>query len=138
MVRFVAALALFALVSGCAVRDAEIAERARTDLIGMKQTDLRMCAGHPTNEDKYPGGEIWMYEHGAAGQGGLTIAPVLLPLAGAQIGQNGGGYCRVQLRMVKGKVTEVSYAGATDLIGGRDAVCAPIVRNCLDYRRAHP
>jgi len=129
---FTSALCVF--MCACAARDAEIAGRARSELIGLSDNDLRMCAGHPANEDKVPGGVIWMYEHGAASSDGLTITPVI-PVVGAQIGQPDGGYCRTQLKLVGGKVTEVSFAGATDLWGGRDAVCAPIVRNCLDYRK---
>ena len=45
-----------------------------------------------------------------------------------------GGYCRVQLRFTRGRVVEVSYAGATEIMGEDDAVCVPIVRNCIDYR----
>ena len=128
----IAALALLLLLTGCAVEEAQTAKRGRSELVGLSKTDLQMCAGHPANADKFPGGEIWMYEHGVASSGGVTVTPVI-PVAGAQIGQQGGGYCRVQLRLVKDKVTEVAYAGAIDELGGPEAVCAPIVRGCLDY-----
>lgn len=122
-------------LSGCAVEEAQIAQRSRSALIGMNAAAIRMCAGHPNNVDKIPGGEVWMYEHGAVSPGGVTVAPVLpiFPFGGATIG-SGNGYCRVQLRMVNSRVTEVSYAGATSVLGEKDAVCAPIVSNCLDYR----
>jgi hypothetical protein len=138
--RVITPLALALLLSACAVEQHEIAESGKSVLIGMSDTDIRMCAGHPNNEDKIKGGTIWMYEHGAASPGGVSVAPVLpvFPFGGATIGESGNGYCRVQLRMENGRVTEVSYAGATSELGERDAVCAPIVRNCLDYRRTHP
>jgi hypothetical protein len=133
-------LALALILSGCAVEQHEIAESGKSMLVGMSDTDIRMCAGHPNNEDKIKGGAVWMYEHGAASPGGLTVAPVLpvLPFGGATVGESDNGYCRVQLRIEKGKVTEVSYAGANSELGETDAVCAPIVRNCLDYKRTHP
>lgn len=131
--RYIFAPLICVLLCGCAARDAEIANRARAELVGMADSDLRMCAGHPTSEDNIPGGRILMYEHAAASSG-LTVTPVI-PVIGAQIGQPNGAYCRTQLKMVGGRVTEVSFAGATDLWGGRDAVCAPIVRNCLDYKK---
>jgi hypothetical protein len=139
-VRVVVPLVLALVLSGCAVEQREVAERARSVLIGMRDTDIRMCAGHPTNEDKIAGGEIWMYEHGATTPGGVSVAPVLpvSPFGGASIGPAGNGYCRVQLRMQNGRVAEVSYAGATSEFGERDAACAPIVSNCIDYRRTHP
>jgi hypothetical protein len=99
----------------------------------MRERDILMCAGHPTSEDNVSGGKIWMYEHGEATTGGLTFQPVL-PVVGAQITEPNTGYCRVQMRFAGGKVAEVSYAGATNVWGRKDAICAPIVRNCLDYR----
>jgi hypothetical protein len=133
MARHLRSLVVLLLMSGCAAQDAEIARRGRSELLGLSNVDLRMCAGHPNNEDKYPGGEIWMYEHGAVTPGGITVTPVI-PVAGVSIGQPGGGYCRVQLRLVHDRVTEVAYAGATDMIGGEDAACASIIRTCLEYR----
>lgn len=121
------------LLLGCAIENAQLALRGKSELVGLSERDVLMCAGHPTNEDAIPGGKIWMYEHGEAASGGFTIQPIL-PLAGAQVTQPSGGYCRVQFRFASGRVAEVSYAGATDVWGRKDAVCAPIIRNCLDYR----
>jgi hypothetical protein len=36
--------------------------------------------------------------------------------------------------LASGRVTEISYTGDTDIWGAKDAECAPIVRNCLEYR----
>jgi hypothetical protein len=126
-------LIMVVLLSGCAVREAQEAKRARSELVGLRKTDLQMCAGHPTNIDKIADGEIWMYEHAAVSPGGVTLTPAI-PVAGASFGQGGGGYCRVQLRLVRDQVAEVVYAGATDLLGADDAACAPIVASCLGYR----
>jgi len=122
------AICAFLFVSGCAAKDAERALLAREGLIGMTQHDIRMCAGLPSGKD----GDIWMYEHGAVTPAG--IAPVVPAPWGAVQINTGGGYCRVQLRFVKGRVAEVTYAGATDIFGARDAVCGPIVRTCLTYQ----
>jgi hypothetical protein len=138
--RVIIPLALAFILSGCAVEQHDVAESGRSALVGMSDTDIRMCAGHPNNEDKIKGGAIWMYEHGATSPGGVAVAPVLpvLPFGGATVGESDNGYCRVQLRIENGKVTEVSYAGANSVLGESEAVCAPIVRNCIDYRRTHP
>ncbi|HVX35797.1 MAG TPA: hypothetical protein VHC71_06235 [Hyphomicrobium sp.] len=114
------------------MKNADLALRAKSELIGLRENDLRMCAGHPTNEDNIPGGKIWMYEHADAVPAGITITPAL-PL-GTVLTPPSGGYCRVQFRIANAKVAEVTYAGATDQWGRRDAGCAPIVRSCLDYR----
>lgn len=128
----VVCLASFQLLSGCAIKNAQIALRGKSELVGLSERDVLMCAGHPTNEDTIPGGKIWMFEHSEAASGGFTIQPVL-PLAGAQVSQPNGGYCRVQFRFASGRVAEISYAGATDVWGRKDAVCAPIIENCLNY-----
>lgn len=127
-----ACLAFCQLLWGCAIENADIALRGKSELVGLRERDLLMCAGHPTNEDNIPGGKIWMYEHGQA-TGGFVVQPVI-PLAGAQLADPNSGYCRVQFRFAAGQVAEVSYAGATSSWGRKDAICAPIIRNCLDYR----
>jgi hypothetical protein len=120
-------------IAGCAVRYAEVARDARSKIIGYTNDDILMCAGHPTNTDKSRGSEIWMYEHGAVTPGG-AIPTVVSPYGGASLSQNSGQYCRVQFRFIGGRVAEISYAGDTDIWGAKDAECAPIVRNCLEYR----
>jgi hypothetical protein len=127
--------AILALL-GCATRYAEVAHSARTSVIGYTQDDILMCAGHPTNVDKAHDGEIWMYEHGSVTPGAATPT-IISPYGGASISQNSGQYCRVQFRFVNGRVSEISYAGDTDIWGARDAECGPIVRNCLEYKAPH-
>lgn len=134
--RGMAFIALMSALGGCAIKNADLALRAKSELIGLRENDLRMCAGHPTNEDNIPGGKIWMYEHADAIPAGITITPAL-PL-GTVLTPPSGGYCRVQFRITNAKVAEVTYAGATDQWGRRDAGCAPIVRSCLDYKSSRP
>jgi hypothetical protein len=121
------------ITTGCAVHDADLALRGKSELVGLQKNDLLMCAGHPANEDTIPGGKIWMYEHANVDQSVITVAPTL-PLVGTAVTPPSAGYCRVQFRIMRDKVTEVSYAGATDEWGRRDAGCAPIIRNCIEYR----
>jgi hypothetical protein len=131
--RYVSAFVSLATLAGCAAGDAQLAARAKSELLGLNTSDLRMCAGLPNGTAGIKDGEIWMYEHGAANPGGVSLPGI--PVMGAQITGPSGGYCRVQLRMVKERVTEVSFAGATDFWGARDAVCGPMIRNCLEYRQ---
>jgi len=117
------------LLSGCAADQAELAARGKHQLTGLTPTEMRMCAGHPASIAPVERGEVWVYEHGATQSGISLVSPVLY---GVQLNQPGGGYCRVQLRFVDRRVAEVVYAGATDAWGARDAVCAPIIRTCLE------
>lgn len=128
--RAFASICLLIFVSACAERDAENARTAKEALLGYTQSQIRMCAGLPTGTSKDGAGEIWMYEHAAASPGGITPSIPTLPV-GVQVSGASGGYCRVQLRFTAGRVAEVQYAGASDLLEARDAVCGPIVRNCV-------
>jgi hypothetical protein len=123
-------------LSGCAEREAEWARRGRESLIGLNQSNIRMCAGLPTGTAKDGTAEIWMYEHAASAPGGVAAPTFTIP-PGLNIGgQPLTGYCRVQLRFVDGKVAQVQYAGATDIGDAQDAVCGQIVRTCLRHARA--
>jgi len=124
------------LLAGCAADQADMAARGRDKLIGLNETDVRMCAGHPAATAPVEHGEIWMYEHGASQIGpGLTALPVPY---GISISEPSGRYCRVQLRFVDNRVVEVAYAGATDIWGARDAACAPIIRTCIELAERRP
>ena len=124
------------VLAGCAEREAEWARRGRESLIGLNQSNIRMCAGLPTGTAKDGTGEIWMYEHAASAPGGVAPPAVTIP-PGLNIGgQPLTGYCRMQLRFVGGRVAEVQYAGNTDIGDARDAVCGQIVRTCLGYAQA--
>jgi hypothetical protein len=121
------------VLTACAEREAEWARRGRDSLVGLDQSTVRMCAGLPSGTAKDGTGEIWMYEHAASPPGGVALPAVTIP-PGVNIGgQPPTGYCRVQLRFVKGKVAQVQYAGATDIGSAQDAVCGQIVRTCLGY-----
>jgi hypothetical protein len=130
-------LVLMSLVlAGCAQKDAEWAQSGREKLVGLDQSAIRMCAGLPTGTTKDGKDEIWMYEHATSPPDGIAPPTFTIP-PGLNIGsQPITGYCRVQLRFVKGRVTQVQYAGATDIGSARDAACGQIVRTCLGYTQA--
>lgn len=125
-VLLLAALALAA----CAARQAQWARAGKATLVGMSDSDVRVCAGHPANIHKIKNGEVWVYEQKAATPGGIPVVVPAVPGFGFVGGSD--GYCRVVLRMVGGKVVEMSYAGATEVWGHRDAACGPIVRTCVE------
>ena len=130
------AAALVGLLGGCAAEQAREAWAARSRLVGMTSSDVRMCAGFPAATAPDGDGEIWMFEHGATTPGGIAPPALTVPtLTGVgTIGLSTDGYCRAQMRFASGRVTEVTYAGATSIGAAKDAFCAPIVRNCLSYR----
>ncbi|WP_024507150.1 hypothetical protein [Bradyrhizobium sp. ARR65] len=122
------------VLAGCAEKEAEWAQRGKESLIGLDQSSIRMCAGLPTGTTKDGRGEIWMYEHTTSPPGGVAPPTFTVPPGFNVGGSAPSGYCRVQLRFASGKVAEVQYAGATDILDARDAACGQIVRTCLDYK----
>jgi hypothetical protein len=121
-------------LTACATQYARVANDAKVTIVGFTTDDILMCAGHPSTIDKSGASEIWMYEHGAVTPGGV-VPTIVSPYGGASLTQSAGQYCRVQLRIDRGQVTDVSYAGDTDVFGAKNAECAPVVRNCLEYRK---
>src|SRR5918996_855418 len=101
-------LASSVLLASCGAREAELAQQARGGLVGLSQSDIRMCAGLAAKTEKDKAGDIRMYEHGASMPGGFPAPTVLVPVAG------------------------VEYSGETDLFGNRDAVCSQMIRTCLE------
>jgi len=121
-------------LASCAAEQAEMAAKARSDLVGLSQSTIRMCAGLATKVEKDRSGDIWMYEHGTSSPGGFASPTLVAPIVGGVQLNQPNGYCRVQLRFVNNRVAEVQYAGETDIMGARDAACAQMVRTCLEQR----
>ena len=128
----VACLASSALLASCGAREAEIAQQARGGLVGLSQSDIRMCAGLAAKTEKDKTGDVWMYEHGASMPGGFPAPTVLVPMGGGVTFNQPTSYCRVQFRFVKDRVAAIEYSGETDLFGNRDAVCSQMIRTCLE------
>lgn len=119
-------------LAACAYQDAKTADQAQQSLIGTPVADLDLCAGLPSKTEKInPSTEIRSYERNEATNSGLNVT---FPVIGGGATIGAGGYCHAQFKVVNGAVAAVSYAGDTTVAGATDAVCAPIVRACVDQR----
>lgn len=132
---------LASLCVGCVHRSAEQALRGKSALLGLSKTQVRMCAGLPNKTISDDGNEIWSYERAVAGGASISL-PTLptnfaIPLAipGPSFSQSNVSYCHAQVRFVEGRVVEVAYAGATDILNARDAACGQVVKGCIGYGR---
>jgi len=125
-------VALFLLLGSCAARDASVADAARTEMVGLRADDLRLCAGPPDKRETSDAGEFWTYDRTPSG-GGVSV-PV--PVAGGSVSFSGGGICRATFQLVEGRVTRISINGTNELGVARDAACAPVVQGCLRMIRA--
>jgi hypothetical protein len=123
-------------LTACGLHDSHVASHAEADLVGMSELNLHLCAGFPTKTETVQGVVLETYETTAA-QPNLSVAlPSLGPISGGGFGVSGGGssYCRATFALVDGKITSVHYAGATEVLFGPLAKCAPIVEHCLTER----
>src|SRR5579862_4933015 len=114
----------------CASNDVEIAKTARTSLLGMSELNLEACLGVP--DQKVTSGKTTIFTYSANSTHSLNFT---VPIVNA-VGISFNGYCHAIFRLEKGRVTEIHYSGDTDdpLGAGKDAVCASIVRSCLEGR----
>ncbi len=124
--------ALLVSLGSCAARDASIADDARTQMIGVRADDLRLCAGPPDKRENSEAGEFWTYDRNPPA-GGVSM-PV--PVTGGSVSLTGAGICRVTFQLVEARVTRISVNGASELGVARDAACAPVVQGCLRLLRA--
>ncbi|ADJ27061.1 hypothetical protein [Nitrosococcus watsonii] len=127
-----ALLVIATLLAGCANTKfgrADLAERAKVELVGKSRKDILMCAGVPVRSQQaenlkfmtyYSGGDSDAYVAGEAGS------------------STGGGavsvkkrYCKVTFILSGGVVEKVNYAGRTGGFITEGEQCAFVLQNCL-------
>jgi hypothetical protein len=118
LIILISILTLCVFISGCAVhKRMEIAESAKTELVGLSKKDLLSCAGVPTRSDKVDDMEFLTYGSDATGIGFFHRSK---------------RYCEVTFTLKNGVVEKVSYSGNT---GGRfteDEQCAYVIKSCMN------
>jgi len=125
-------LLIAALLAGCASTKfgrADLAERAKVELIGKSKKDILMCAGVPVRSEQAENMEFMTYY-----SGGDSDAYV----AGGAGSSAGGGavsvkkrYCEVTFILSNGIVEKVNYAGRTGGLITEGEQCAFVLQNCL-------
>lgn len=139
-------LVLAALLAGCASHEAQ---EVRTWATGRSIASLEQCAGKPSATDTLPDGSSiaqWDYTEPTTNTSlpvpvtflaDLTTfiyAPILAAFAGVgtiSTQWSNSGSCRAIATVRDGIVTRLRYAGPNGGLSGPDAVCAPILRECL-------
>ncbi|HLG90128.1 MAG TPA: hypothetical protein VKZ79_23380 [Alphaproteobacteria bacterium] len=118
------------LCAGCSIGRSDVAEKARTALIGAPKSEILQCAGVPDRTMVQDRVEYMTYDNEQTGQSGLT-----LPIIGGGINLVGDEYCRTTFAMVDGRVRSLSYAGNTGNMLGSLAMCGFTVATCVDDRK---
>jgi hypothetical protein len=122
-------LCLPLILAACGYPESRRAHKAQISMIGMTEEDLQACAGIPDkkqalNDDT----SVLQYAYKPKATGAFSINPLglgTLSFAGQ------GSECTAIFRIYKHRVSDLHFAGDTDLEIGTDGVCEPIVRGCV-------
>jgi hypothetical protein len=125
-------LIIVLLLSGCALQRAEMAYRAKSEIIGMSKTDLLMCAGVPIRQEKVDDLEFLIYSGGKDIQGAevATATGDSNGATGVAVG-NPYYYCEATFVLKDGTVQKVLYKSRRGGVFTKDEPCGFIVENCL-------
>ena len=107
------------IVAGCAALDrAKLAERARTELVGVTKEHLLACAGAPDKRLASTDKEYLTY--------------VIQTERGTVEGTGGGSrFCEATFVVKDNRVEAVTYRGKTGGLLTKGEQCGYIVQNCL-------
>lgn len=118
--RFTVLLGAVLMVASCAALDrAQLAERARSELIGVTKDHLLACAGAPdkhltSGDSEYLTYSIHTEQRTVDGTGG------------------GSRFCEATFILKNGLVEAVTYRGKTGGLATKGEQCGYIVQNCLN------
>lgn len=115
---------------------------AKTEMVGLSEAELRMCAGFPTaSADLGEDGRIWTYQREVRRGSLNVVVPTnslgALPALGGSVNVAPGGYCHTQVRLMGGRVTEIAFAGDNNEPNSLNALCVAMVDGCVAYARQH-
>ena len=115
------------LLTGCSLEDSNIAQQAKTRLMGMPEVDLQSCLGAPDQHSTFGQTDILTYYAQSTSNSSFSV-PVV---GGFSFGN--GGYCHMTVQVKDGAVTQILYSGEKNATFSPDAYCAPILRSCLAH-----
>lgn len=114
---------------------------ARTELVGLDQDDVRMCAGFPTaSTATADGGSIWAYRRDMPRGNWNVVNPSFtlfgaIPAVNTSTSGSSGGNCSTQFRFADNKLKQVEFAGDNNTTTDINGLCVSMIDNCLIYAR---
>jgi hypothetical protein len=129
-------------MTGCAIERAQVAQDARTKMLGLSKEQVLACMGAPATRMAEGATEVWAYNSGDGhtavfGSGSSqTTASIIGGMGQATTNSFGSAvatkrYCTVNVVMTDGRVSRVNYAGPTGGLITSGEQCAFAVRNCV-------
>jgi hypothetical protein len=122
------------LLAGCSVQRSQQADDAQNKMIGMSKERVLACMGPPASRMAEGATEVWSY---GSGDGRIDTAGAV-GSGGAFNATSRGHYCRINVVISQGTVSQVNYSGPTAggsgplgmLLAAHDQ-CGYAVQNCL-------
>lgn len=120
------------LLSACASPLEQVAERARTEMLGMSADQLKACAGEPTATNRENGIDLWSYFRETSRSAAVISQGIgYTPTNRGETSYDYFRYCEATFTLQDGRVREVEFRGRTAT--GREIMepCGAIVERCL-------
>ena len=129
--RWIVAAAIMAIpLAACAIQRSETARTAKEQMIGLPKEKVLACMGPPANQMTVGNTEVWAYASG----NGQTVGSAFASGSGgfaSGFGVSEQRFCKVDIVMSKGAVSEVNYSGPTGGLLAPGEQCAFAVQNCV-------
>jgi len=119
------------LLGACASPLDQVAERARTEMIGLTEAQLKACAGEPTATNREGAVDIWSYFRETS-RSATAISDVgYTPTNRGETTYDYFRYCEATFLLQGGRVQAVEFRGRTAT--GREIMepCGAIVERCV-------
>ena len=118
-----------AILAGCAIQRAQVAEDARAQLVGMSKEQILACMGPPASKASEGQTEVWGYN---SGNGTVVTSG---SVSGATFsGVSSSRFCKINLVFASGAVSAVNYQGPTGGLITAGEQCAYAVDACVRKR----
>ncbi len=115
---------------------------ARTELVGLDEDDVRMCAGFPSaSSPTSDGGTIWAYRRDMPRGSWNVVNPSFtlfgaIPAVNTSTSRASGGNCSTQFRFSDRKLKQVEFAGDNNTATDINGLCVSMIDNCVIYARS--
>jgi len=120
------AVGLALVLQGCALQRAEIAQDARSQMVGMTKEQVLSCMGPPANKAAEGATEVWSYDSG----NGMQVADISGDRYSATAVST-RRFCKINVVMTAGAVSAVNYTGPTGGLLTAGEQCAYAVNACV-------
>jgi hypothetical protein len=127
--RILGMVALGAILTGCAIQRAQVAQDARAQMVGMSKEQVITCMGPPVSKATEGQTEVWSYNSGD----GTVVASGSVS-SGNFSGMSSSRFCRINLVFTGGGVSAVNYQGPTGGLITAGEQCAYAVDACINKR----